>query len=136
MPQISSELNSQYWEPVATGPVAQADISAWSGVGGPPATIAAGANFTSPTIIADGFKLIAAAVTSTQAGAISVQRYIDRAGTIAQGAAVSTAITGGTPAVVNVGSDNLPFQSFVLKITNTGASTATISGFALLLNAD
>jgi hypothetical protein len=33
MPQVSTELNSQYWEPVANGPVAQADISASAELG-------------------------------------------------------------------------------------------------------
>ena len=133
MPQASTELNSQYWEPVATGPVAQADVSSWAPLV-PTSTIAASGNFTSALVYADGFKNIAAGVTSTQAGAISIQRYIDKAGLIAQGAAVSTSLTASTPGVVNV-NDGLPFQSFVLKITNTGASTATITNFACLLNA-
>lgn len=134
MSQVSNELNTQYWEPVATGPVGQADITAWPGTPPPPGTIAAAGNYTSNVIIADGFKAIAAAITSTQAGAISIQRFIDRAGTIAQGAAISTTLVAATPAVVN-SNDGLPFQSFVVKITNTGGSTATITNFALLLNA-
>jgi hypothetical protein len=134
MPRVSNEINTQYWEPVAQGPIAQADLST-AGELALPATIAASGNYTSPVLPADGFKMIAAAVTSTQNGQISIQRYIDAAGQVAQGAPLSTAITGGTPAVVNAGADNLPFQSFMLKITNTGASTATLSNFALLLNA-
>lgn len=136
MPQSSnpSELNTQYWEPTATGPLFQVDLTAATLVPPPPATIAAAGNFTSNVINADGFRAIAAAVTSSQVGAISIQRYIDKAGTIAQGAAISTSLVASTPAVVN-SNDGLPFQSFTVKITNTGGATANISNFALLLNA-
>lgn len=133
MPQTSSELNSQYWEPVATGPVAQADVSTWAPLVPSPTIIASG-NYTSALIYADGFKSIAAGVTSTQTGAMTIQRYIDKAGLVAQGTASTVALTASTPAVLNV-TDGLPFQSFVLKITNTGGATATITNFACLLNA-
>lgn len=136
MPQVSNELSSQYWEPVATGPVAQCDLSAnTEEVGTVPGSIAASGSFTSQLIPANGFKAIAAGVTSTQTGAISIQRYIDKLGQVAQGAAISTALTASTPGVVN-SNDGLPFQSFKITITNTnGSSAATITNFALLLNA-
>jgi len=135
MPQVSTEASTQYWEPVATGPVAQCDLSANAEeVGAIPSSIAASGAFTSQLIPANGFRAIAAAVTSTQNGAISIQRYIDKAGLVAQGTVVPVAITAGTPAVVN-SNDGLPFQSFTVKITNTGGSAATITNFALLLNA-
>jgi hypothetical protein len=134
MPQISSELNAQYWEPFAAGPVAQTDISAWAGLPPPPATIVASGNYTSLLIVADGFKALACGVTSTQAGALSIQRYIDKAGLIAQGPAISSTLVAATPNIVN-SNDGLPFQTFKVIITNTGGATATISNFGLLLNA-
>jgi hypothetical protein len=136
MPQtnLAPEYTTQYWEPCATGPVFQADLTNWAGMGVLPGTIAAAGNFTSNVITSDGFRAIAAAVTSTQTGAISIQRYVDRAGTIPQGAALSTSLVASTSAVVNA-NDGVAFQSFTIKITNTGGSTATITGFALLLNA-
>lgn len=133
-PSIPSEFSTQYWEPCATGPVFQVDETTWPAITPPPGTIAAAGNYTSALIPADGFKNLACGVTSTQTGAISIQRYIDRAGLVAQGAAISTALVASTPAVVNA-NDGLAFQSFTVKITNTGGSTATITGFALLLNA-
>lgn len=134
MPQVSTELNTQYWEPVAAGPVAQADISAWSGLGTVPTTIAAAGSWVSNVAPSDGFKAIAVAVLSSQAGAVSIQRYVDKAGTLPQGAPVSAAITAATPQVCN-SNDGLPFQSFKITITNTGTSAANLTGFACLLNA-
>lgn len=136
MPQVSTEASTQYWEPVATGPVAQCDLSAnTEEVGSVPSSIAASSNFTSQLILANGFKAIAAAVTLSQAGSIAIQRYIDKAGLVAQGAAVSTALTAATPGVVN-SNDGLPFQSCRVTITNSSSSNAaTVSNFALLLNA-
>jgi hypothetical protein len=134
MPQVSNELGSQYWEPVATGPVAQCDVSAWPGTPVPPATIAAGGNFTSNVIVSDGFKAIAVGVLSSQAGAISIQRYLDRAGLVQQGAPISAVISAGVAQVCN-SNDGLPFQSFKFVITNTGSAVANLSNFACLLNA-
>lgn len=134
MPQSSTELNTQYYEPVANGPVAQADISSWAGIGTVPTTIAASGNFTSNVIYADGYKVVACAALSSQVGAITIQRYVDKAGTLPQGAAISATITGGTAQVANA-NDGLPFQSFKVAITNTSGSVANLTGFCLLLNA-
>jgi hypothetical protein len=135
MPQVSSELNAQYYEPVATGPVAQCDISAWAGLNPPPpASIAASGNWTSGIIVADGYKAIAVGVLSSQAGAISIQRYLDRAGNVPQGPAISATITAAAAQVCNA-NDGAPFQSFKITITNTGTVAATLSNFACLLNA-
>lgn len=135
MPQSSTELNAQYYEPVGTGPVQQVDISTWTGTPAPPATIAASGNYTSNLIYADGYKAIAVAALSSQAGAITIQRYVDKAGTLPQGPATSATITGGTAQACNT-NDGLPFQSFKISITNTGASAANLTGFCCLLNAD
>jgi hypothetical protein len=136
MSQVSTELNSQYWEPVANGPVAQADISASPELGTLPTvgTIAASGAWNSPVLPASGFKEITVAATSSQAGSISVQLYVDKAGAIAQGAASSQALTAATPAVLNLAS-NPPFQAFKITISNTGGSAATVTNFACLLNA-
>lgn len=134
MPKGSTELGTEYWQPSSTGPVVQVDLSAWAGLNPtPPGTINAASNWTSNAIYADGYRTLAAAVTSTQAGAISIQRYLDLAGTIPQGPAISATLSAATSQVVNV-SDGLAFQTFTVKITNTGGSTATITGFALLMN--
>ena len=134
MPQVSSELGTQYWEASATGPVVQADLTTWSGTPPVPPTINAASNYTSNVIYSDGYRSLGAGVTSTQVGAISIQRYLDRAGLVPQGPPISTALAAGVPNVVNV-QDGVPFQSYTVKITNTSGSTATITNFCLLMHA-
>lgn len=136
MQQIFNQLTGQYWKPIADpDSIAQADLSAWHDLPPPPTAIGAASNYTSNVISADGFKAIVAAITSTQAGAILIQRYNDGAGKFAQGAAISTTLVAATPAVVKA-NDGLPFRSFTIKITNSSIdSIASLSGFTLLLNA-
>ena len=133
MPKGSTELGTEYWQPSTTGPVIQTDLTTWAGTPPVPSTIAAAGNYTSNVIYADGFRTLAAAVTSSQAGAISIQRYLDLAGLVPQGPAISASLVAATPQVVNV-SDGLAFQSFKVTITNTGGSTANITNFGLLMN--
>ena len=49
------------------------------------ATVPHGGSITSNLIFSDGMQVAAVGVTSTKAGAINVQRYLDDAGTIKQG---------------------------------------------------
>ena len=98
--------------------------------GGFPTTIAASGNWTSP-VIQSGFGSVLAACKSTQTGAINIQRYADTAGTIPVGAVVTAALSANVAQWANVG-DGLPYLSFTVQFTNTGASTATITGAAIL----
>lgn len=131
MPRVTQNTAAAYYEPDATGPVAQLDLSAK----GPGASIANGATFDTGALYADGFKVIAAAVRMSLAGTLTIQRYLDEAGTIPQGAAVSAAVTAGANTVVNVG-DNLPFVSFRVTVANTGSGASAVAAFVLLLNAN
>lgn len=99
-----------------------------------PFTVGAGGNWTSGLMFSMGFKALTVGLTSTQAGVLSVQRYIDLAGTIAQGAASTTAISSGTPVVLNV-YDNLPYVTFTIEVTNTSGASATVNPFGVLMNA-
>jgi hypothetical protein len=101
-------------------------------VHGLPATIAASNHATSNMIFSDGMQVGAVGVTSTQAGMITVQRYLDDAGNIKQGAALTQAITANTPAVLNI-TDGNPFAAFTVDISNTGGSQATLSNLGILL---
>lgn len=98
-------------------------------------TVPAGQSVTSQLIPASGYKVLAFAVKSTQAGNITIQRYLDAAGTIPQGAALTTAITANTDTVLN-NNDNHPFQSFTVQVSNSGASDATLTDTLLLLQAN
>ena len=99
------------------------------------AAIAGSGSTSSAVIPSAGFTGIAAAVTSSQAGTLAIQRYLDTAGTIVQGAALSVNLLAATPNVVNVLADGLPFQSYVVTITNSSGSTANLTGVFVLMQA-
>jgi hypothetical protein len=134
---VPSALLAQFYEPFASGPSAQVDLSAWTGLsasGVPPATIAGGGNFTSIPIICAGWKTIAVGARLSQIGTITIQRYLDRAGLVPIGAPVSAALVANTSQWATV-SDNLPFQSFVFAINNTSGSTGNLDRFSALVQA-
>jgi hypothetical protein len=131
------ELAAQYWEPVAQGPVAQADLSTWAGLsaaGPPAATLGAAGTYQSGVIPAPGWKGIAIGVKSSQTGAITIQRFMDKAGLVPVGAPITASLVANTANWVNV-DDGVPYQSFSFSITNTGGATANLSNFCCLLNA-
>ena len=96
-----------------------------------PGTSAANSSVSTSLVKTDGFTLISAGITVTQNGTLSIQRYLDDGGVQIQGAAISIAVTANTPANLDI-LDGKPFSSFLLTITNSTASAATISSFALL----
>lgn len=128
----ATEQNAGYFTPQAAGPV----LMTAPEIVTPPTSIAAGGNWTSGLLPSDGFKALAVGLQSTQAGQISVQRYIDNmVGKTPQGAPVTATITAGSPAICNV-TDGLPYGCFTITITNTGTAAATITNFAALLAAN
>ena len=131
MPLIRS---SQEVFPIeCVGPAAQYLFSA-TDLGPAVGPVPAGGNVVSPVLICPGMKNIAVGVKSTQAGAINVQRFLDEAGTIPQGAVVTAALVANTQATLNV-NDGVAFASFTVQITNTGGSPATLSNFGVLAQA-
>jgi hypothetical protein len=131
MPKVAS-FGEQPGLDVSQGPSMQAIVPA--SVHNLASTIAASGNTLSNLIVTDGYKTLSVGVTSTQTGQISVQRYLDDAGTVKQGAAVTAALTANTAGVCNV-TDGNPFSSYTVTITNTGGSTATLSNLAILQQA-
>lgn len=93
-----------------------------------------GGQIATPVLICTGMKSIAVGVKSTQAGAINIQRFLDSAGTIPQGAVVTTPLVANTQTTLNI-NDGAPFASFTVTITNTGGSPATLSGVGVLIQA-
>ena len=91
-------------------------------------------SLTTGLLVASGYKNLAVGVKSTQAGQISVQRYIDEAGQVPQGAAVTGAILANTQTTLNI-SDGAIFGSFTVSISNTGAASATLSNLAVAIQA-
>ncbi len=106
--------------PVDAGPLLQAYFTG--------AAIGLTAPGTSQLIPSCGYPRIAVAAENTVAGSINVQRYLDEAGTIPQGPALTQSLTAATAGVLNI-SDGNPFQSFTVNITGAG----TLSGVAVLL---
>lgn len=96
-----------------------------------PATVPANGNITLGPMIAAGFHGLAAACTLSVAGSISIQRYIDLAGTIAIGNSVSQAITGGTPATVAI-YDDQPAASWIVTIANSTGGVGNLTNTAFL----
>lgn len=90
-------------------------------------TVPAGGNLPGNVLVSNGWKLFAVGLTSTQAGQISIQRFLDLAGTIPQGAPVTAALTAATAAYATVGTDGLPFASLQVTVSNSGGSAATLS---------
>jgi hypothetical protein len=134
----AAELLSEFFQPFATGPMAQADISTWSGLsaaGAPGATIAGGGNYTSLPIACPGWKNIAVGCRLSQTGTITIQRYLDKAGQVPVGAPITASLVANTSnwATVN---DGLPFQSFTFIIANTSGSLGNLDRFAAVVQAN
>jgi hypothetical protein len=100
-----------------------------------PTTILTAGTFTTNTIVSNGYKVIAVGVTSSGSGALNIQRYLDREGTIPVIAVSTTPLVAATPLVVII-NDTTPFASFSIVITNTQGSTVTITKFFCLLQAN
>ena len=97
------------------------------------APVIAGGGFDATFILLSYYfpHLVFNAVSS--AGVIfSLQRFVDKAGTVPQGAAIlGTLSAGGTFTVDNA--DGKGFGSFQITCTNTSAASATLSSMVLLL---
>lgn len=83
---------------------------------------------TSQVIPSGGYPRIAITVTSSVGGTLSVQRFLDAAGTIPQGAPVTLALTAATSGTLNI-ADLAPCQSFTVGVP----SGATLTKAAVLL---
>jgi hypothetical protein len=88
----------------------------------------------SSLIATEGFSQIAVGVTASQAGTLSVQRYLDAGGTVVQGAALQIALVANASANLDI-MDGKLFASFRVTITNSTGSTSNLTNFALLLQA-
>jgi len=106
--------------PVDSGPLLQVYLTA--------AQIGLTAPGTSALIQSNGYPRIAVGAINSVAGSINVQRYLDAAGTIPQGPALTQALTAVTPGVLNI-SDGAPFLSYTVNVTGAG----TVTGFGVLM---
>ena len=130
MPQAITHLDTHEW--IDNGPKLQKFLTA-ADIGLSASVAASGGN-TSNLIQSNGYGSLAVGATSSQAGTLTVQRYLDAAGTVQQGAALTASLTAGTAAVINA-TDGVPFGSFTVSVSNSGTSAATLSNVGLLLQA-
>lgn len=96
--------------------------------------IAASGNWQSGVLTSDGYYNFVIGLTLSQAGTLTLYRYIDDAGTVPLDAGQSQALTANTAAVLVV-TDGKPCASYQVKIANSGGSAAAVSSFAGLLSA-
>lgn len=93
------------------------------------------ASVTSQVILTNGMKNFSFGITSSQAGSVSIQRYLDQAGLIPVGAAITASLVANTAAYAD-SVDSIPYQSMVISVSNSSGSSATISNCLLLLQAN
>src|SRR4051812_29865065 len=98
-----------------------------------PTTLTASQVWSSGLIFSEGYRYVTFGVTSTQTGSSVLTTYLDLAGTIAR-PATTTAIVANTALIVDL-ADLKPFVTLTLSLSNTSGSTATLSGFQLILAA-
>ncbi len=97
------------------------------------AAIPASSTNSSSLIFTNGYKVLAVGLTSTQAGTLTIQRFLDQEGLIPQDLTpLSIALTAATPAILNA-MDGKPFQSARITASNSSGSIATISNFMMLI---
>jgi hypothetical protein len=103
----------------------------------PPATLAGSGTWSSGLMYSNGYQVLTVAVNMNQGGTLTITRYVDILGTIARPTTGSPfTIVSGTTLIVDVGTDDLPWVTFNLSVTNGSGSAATISAFAVLMCAD
>jgi hypothetical protein len=102
-----------------------------AGVHNLPGTIPANGNVLSSLILTEGFSLISVGITASQAGTLSVQRYLDAGGTVVQGAASQIALSAAVAGNLDI-MDGKPFASFKITVTNSAGSVSTLSNLAVL----
>jgi hypothetical protein len=133
MPWASAERNTEYLQPQAQGPVLLT-TPLFAADNQPPVSLTVSANWNSGVLNGDGYKVLSAGVTSSLTGTLAIQRYIDMAGLVPQGAPSSVSLAAATPGILNF-TDGLPYATFRVIVTNTGAGTTTLTNFAILMSA-
>ena len=91
-----------------------------------PATIAASGTFTSTVVPTFGMPHVAVGVTLSNAGTLTMQPYLDAAGTVPAGAATTQALVAATGAVLDVNSGKV-MGSMTVEIINGAASVGTLT---------
>jgi hypothetical protein len=97
-----------------------------------PTTANASATVNSAVIPTGGFTRIAVGLTTSHAGTLSVQRYVDAAGVTPLGTAITVSLVAATPNSVSA-ADGAPSGSIVVSFVNSAGASATLTGATVLL---
>lgn len=98
------------------------------GLAGP---VPASGDIQSALIKSNGYTQFALGLTSSQVVSVSIQRYLDNAGTIAQGPPVTGTLTTAVPETFNL-VDGMPFATLQITITNGGGTNANLTNVGAL----
>lgn len=116
--------------PVDNGIVATAGTISLGAAG----TIVGSGTLTSAVIPTANMPHFSIGATLSNAGSISVQRYLDAGGLVTTGSAITQALTAATAGILdNLGT--VVAQSLVVKIINSGTAAGTLSNVAMALAA-
>lgn len=96
--------------------------------------IAAGQAYSTGTLVNPQQRAIAVGAKLSVAGTLSLQRYVDNAGLIPQGAPVNLSLQPGIAASVTVG-EGVPYLSYAVSITPAAGAAAVLNAFAITLAA-
>ena len=97
----------------------------------PPATIVASGTWNSGPILAGGARRFGAGATLDKTGTLTVQAFLNAAGTIPAVAAVSATLAAGVANYVSI-DGGAPAASYVVIVTNTDATTGNLTAVAVL----
>lgn len=98
-----------------------------------PPTIAGSGNWSSGLMFNDGYRYVTIALTSSQAGLLTLQTYLDLAGTIPR-PQTPTAIVAATLLILDL-ADLKPFVSYTITVSNSSGTPAVVSVLQVVLSA-
>lgn len=120
--------------PVDIGPVLQVPLTAQQiGL----ATSIPASSEVSTLLQTAGYKRFSIGVQSTQDGVLTIERFMDQEGIISQDNDTDYTAPIVADELVNINlTDDKPFQSIKITVSNSSGSTATLSPFLVLLQAN
>jgi hypothetical protein len=101
-----------------------------------PVAIANGVTWSSGVFAFDGFDSAVVAILADRILTVTVQRYMDSAGTLPVGATGALTSTANTAGYTSALSANVPATHIKVTVANTSGFTAIVSKFAIGLQAN
>lgn len=128
---LASELDGGFEQPLSQAGKIQ--VIGFPGMPYAGQTFLASGTYVSGVMPADGYQSLTVGITLTHSGTLKVTRWIDAAGTVTRDL-TSTAIVANTLLITDL-VDDKPYMAFTVEIDNASGAGATITNFAIILNA-